>query len=177
MVVMFLWCVQEVAGLKEQDLPSDPPTAAGSSSTLSESHMYTSCDSIVIVCSGSVSQTPPSTHSDPPVPSVDLSNIPDDGTLGESVNDGIPFSSISADINTHLAVLMSVLKDTVCQWCELGIQLRLSYFTLREIEKDRREAKECMIEMLAVWLKGQGGECTKHTLRTALLNIDCRIDD
>ena len=83
MVVMFLWCVQELSGLKEQDLPSDPPTAAGSSSTLSESHMYTSCDSIVIVCSGSVSQTPPSTHSDPPVPSVDLSNIPDDGTLGE----------------------------------------------------------------------------------------------
>ena len=40
MVVMFLWCVQEVAGLKEEDLPSedtDPPTAAGSSSTLSES--------------------------------------------------------------------------------------------------------------------------------------------
>ena len=38
---MFLWCVQEVAGLKEEDLPSDedtdPPTAAGSSSTLSES--------------------------------------------------------------------------------------------------------------------------------------------
>ena len=31
---------------------------------------------------GSVSQTPP-THSDPPVPTVDLSNIPDDGTLGE----------------------------------------------------------------------------------------------
>ena len=86
MVVMFLWCVQELSGLKEQDLPSDPPTAAGSSSTLSESHMYTSCDSIVIVCSGSVSQTPPSTHSDPPVPSVDLSNIPDDGTLGESVD-------------------------------------------------------------------------------------------
>ena len=30
-------CIQEVAGLKEEDLPSDPPTAAGSSSTLSES--------------------------------------------------------------------------------------------------------------------------------------------
>ena len=83
MAVMFLWCVQELSGLKEQNLPSDLPTTAGSSSTLSESHMYTSCDSIVIVCSGSVSQTPPSTHSDPPVPSVDLSNIPDDGTLGE----------------------------------------------------------------------------------------------
>ena len=39
MVVMFLWCVQEVAGLKEDDLSSEdlPPTAAGSSSTLSES--------------------------------------------------------------------------------------------------------------------------------------------
>ena len=40
MVVMFLWCVQEVAGLKEEGLLSvdiDPPTAAGSSSTLSES--------------------------------------------------------------------------------------------------------------------------------------------
>ena len=81
--------------MKEQDLPSDPPTAAGSSSTLSESHMYTSCDSIVIVCSGSrsVSQTPPSTHSDPPVPSVDLSNIPDDGTLGESISTLLSFQS------------------------------------------------------------------------------------
>ena len=40
MVVMFLWCVQEVAGLKEEDLSSediDLPTATGSSSTLSES--------------------------------------------------------------------------------------------------------------------------------------------
>ena len=41
---MFLWCVQEVAGMKMEDLPSDPPTAACSSSTLSESQ-YTSCDS------------------------------------------------------------------------------------------------------------------------------------
>ena len=49
---MFLWCVQEVAGLKEQDLPSDPPTAAGSSSTLSESHMYTSCDSGILLYTG-----------------------------------------------------------------------------------------------------------------------------
>ena len=49
MVVTFLWCVQEVAGLKEEDLPSentDPPTAAGSSSTLSESqytHVHKLC--------------------------------------------------------------------------------------------------------------------------------------
>ena len=32
-----LWCVQEVAGLKKEDLPSDSTIAAGSSSTLSES--------------------------------------------------------------------------------------------------------------------------------------------
>ena len=29
-----------MAGLKEQDLPSDPPSAAGSSSTLSESQKF-----------------------------------------------------------------------------------------------------------------------------------------
>ena len=40
--------------------------------------------SIIILIAGSVSQTPP-THSDPPVPTVDLSDIPDDGTLGKSV--------------------------------------------------------------------------------------------
>ena len=46
---MFLWCVQEVAELKEEDLPSDTATATGDPcSTLSESqytHDYTSCDS------------------------------------------------------------------------------------------------------------------------------------
>ena len=83
--------------------------------------------------------------------------------------------NITADINTHLAVLMADLKDLVCQWRELGLQLGLNYFKLREIEKNRREAKECMMDMLAAWLSGQGGECTKHTLRTALLNVDCRI--
>ena len=35
---MFLWCVQEVAGLKEEDLSSDTATATGDPcSTLSES--------------------------------------------------------------------------------------------------------------------------------------------
>ena len=52
MVVMLLWCIQVVAGLKEEDLQSeelDPPTTAGgdpSSTTLGESthvhklHLY-----------------------------------------------------------------------------------------------------------------------------------------
>ena len=63
----------------------------------------------------------------------------------------------------------------MCQWFELGLQLGLDYFKLKEIKKNNSEVQECMIEMLAVWLKGQGGECTKHTLRTALLNIGCNI--
>ena len=45
MVVMFLWCVQEVAELKKEDLPSDTAATGDPCSTLSESHMYTSCDS------------------------------------------------------------------------------------------------------------------------------------
>ena len=48
MVVIFIWCVQAVAGLKEENLPSedtDPLTAAGSSSTLCEYTHVTSCDS------------------------------------------------------------------------------------------------------------------------------------
>ena len=54
MVVLFLWCVQKVAGLKEEDLPSentDPPTVAGSSSTLSESQ-YTHVHKMVLLYTG-----------------------------------------------------------------------------------------------------------------------------
>ena len=63
----------------------------------------------------------------------------------------------------------------MCQWFELGLQLGLDYFALSVIEKDHKESIDCMREMLASWLKGQGGEYTRHTLRTALLKIDCRI--
>ena len=44
----------------------------------------------------------------------------------------------------------------MCQWFELGLQLGLDYFTLSVIEKDRRESKECMREMLAVMAEGSG---------------------
>ena len=71
---------------------------------------------------------------------------------------------------------MTALNSITSEWFDLGLHLRVKYGTLKAIETDYRKVKQCMIEMLAVWLKGQGGECTKHTLRTALLNIDCRID-
>ena len=81
------------------------------------------------------------------------------------------------DAVTHLAVLMVVLNDTACQWYNLGLQLGISCFTLDAIETDQRGVQICLREMLKAWLKGQGGECTKHTLRTALSNINCRIVD
>ena len=72
---------------------------------------------------------------------------------------------------------MIALNYISSEWFDLGLHLRIEHGALKTIEADYRKVKQCMREMLAVWLKGQGGECTKHTLRTALLNIDCRIDD
>ena len=72
---------------------------------------------------------------------------------------------------------MVALKDVVCQWEELGDQLGLSYSTLREIEQDNRGiARKCMREMLAAWLQGSGGVCSKQALKTALHKIDCRTE-
>ena len=55
--------------------------------------------------------------------------------------------NITTDINTHLAVLMADLKDLVCQWRELGLQLGLNYFKLREIETNRREGGSSSLEI------------------------------
>ena len=72
---------------------------------------------------------------------------------------------------------MTPLNCIASEWFDLGLHLRIEHGAMKAIEADYRKVKQCMREMLAVWLKGQGGECTKHTLRTALSNIDCRIDD
>ena len=70
---------------------------------------------------------------------------------------------------------MTALNYISSEWFNLGLHLSVKYGALKEIEADYRKVKRCMREMLVSWLKGQGGECTKHTLRTALLNIDCSI--
>ena len=70
---------------------------------------------------------------------------------------------------------MKALNYITSEWFDLGLHLRVNYGTLKEIDADNKRVKQCMREMLAAWLNGQGGECTKHTLRTALLNIDCKI--
>ena len=133
------------------------------------------CSIIVIVCSGSVSQTPPT----PPVRSVDLSDLPDDGPLGELGSTIVRFSifCIIVDINSHFAILHTVLRSTVYQWFELGQQLGLDDLILAKIKKENRESQNCMLDMLATWLDGKGGECTKQALVKALLSIDCRIND
>ena len=83
----------------------------------------------------------------------------------------------TTDINTHLADLMVALKDVVCLWELLGTQLGLTYFKLKEIEKDKRGIQnECMREMLAAWLQGSGEECSKQALKIALRKIDCRTE-
>ena len=85
----------------------------------------------------------------------------------------------SAIVDTsHLNVLMRAMKTVVSQWRELGIQLGLNYHSVLEvIEKDRRKAVDCMIDMLAEWLKGAEGECNKQTLKAALQEIDCKISE
>ena len=73
---------------------------------------------------------------------------------------------------------MRALKCVVCQWKDLGLQLGLDYHSvLNVIEKDKRDSKDCMMEMLAAWLKGAGDECNKQTLKVALQEIDCKISN
>ena len=69
---------------------------------------------------------------------------------------------------------MVALTNVAYQWKHLGIQLGLHYGKLKEIERNRRGIQmDCMGEMLAAWLHGQGGECSKQALKIALQKIGC----
>ena len=71
---------------------------------------------------------------------------------------------------------MTALSNVIYQWKNLGLQLGLGYHSeLKVIEKNERDVRDCMMEMLAAWLKGQGDECSKQTLKTALQKIDYKI--
>ena len=69
---------------------------------------------------------------------------------------------------SHLADLILALNCIRSDWFDLGLHLRVDYGTLKAIEADNKKVKQCMREMLAAWLNGQGGECTKQALKTAL---------
>ena len=81
----------------------------------------------------------------------------------------------TADIQCHLPELMTALKKVYCQWKSLGLYLGLDYFALKTIERNNHYVEECMMEMLATW--GQGGECSRVTLKTALLKIKCTVSE
>ena len=61
----------------------------------------------------------------------------------------------------------------------LGVHLGVDYFALKVIKKNHpHDMEECMMEMLAAWLKGQEEECNyRDTLKTALQKINCRISE
>ena len=121
----------------------------------------------------------PSLHAPPlKMLAVDLSDIPE-GTLGEWLckhtmmifidYNNFDFTNLHADIDSHLSLLMEALTDIAYQWEHLGTQLELKYGKLKEIKKTEIGIPmDCMREMLAAWLQGQGGECSKQALKTAL---------
>ena len=81
------------------------------------------------------------------------------------------------DIDSHLPLLMVALTDIAYQWKHLSTLLGLTYFKLKEIEKDKRGIQmDCMQEMLAAWLQGQGGEYSKQALKTALQKLDAPFE-
>ena len=117
------------------------------------------------------------------VSSVDLSDVPE-GTLGEWLckhtmmifidYNNFDFTHLHADIDSHLSLLMGVLTDIAYQWEHLGTLLGLKYGKLKEIKKTKVGIRtDLMREMLAAWLQGQGGECSKQALKTALQKIGC----
>ena len=78
------------------------------------------------------------------------------------------------DVDSHLPLLMVTLTDIAYQWEHLGTQLGLKYGELEAIDRSKRGIPmNCMREMLAAWLQGSGGMCSKQALITALQNIRC----
>ena len=72
---------------------------------------------------------------------------------------------------SHLANLLTSLKCVSSEWLDLGLYLGLEHGALKAIEADNRKVNHCLREMLAAWLNGQGGECTKQTIETALSKL------
>ena len=77
---------------------------------------------------------------------------------------------ITSDIS-HLADLILPLNCISSDWFDFGLHLRVNYGILKAIEADNKKVAQCMREMLASWLNGQGGECTKQALERALLKL------
>ena len=68
---------------------------------------------------------------------------------------------------------MGALDSVACQWKHLGDQLGLKPWKLEAIDiSERSKSINCIRGMLAAWLQGSGGECSKQALKTALQKIE-----
>ena len=79
------------------------------------------------------------------------------------------------DADQHLRLLLPTLRE-VFDWLELGIQLQVPLYRLREIEAEKTTVRERRLEMLNCWLKG-GNEHSKTFLKRALEKMGWNIKE
>ena len=79
------------------------------------------------------------------------------------------------DADQHLQLLLPALRE-VFDWFELGIQLQVPRYRLREIEAEKPTVSERRLEMLDYWLKGDN-EHSKNFLKRALEKMEWNVKD
>ena len=83
--------------------------------------------------------------------------------------------SLITDADHHLRLLMPALRE-VLHWIELGLQLKVPLYRLREIEVEKPTVRERRLEILDCWLKG-GNEHSKTFLKRALEMMGWNVKD
>ena len=83
--------------------------------------------------------------------------------------------SLITDADNHLGILMSALRE-VFYWIELGLQLKVPLYRLREIQVEKPTVRERILEVLDCWLKG-GNEHSKTFLKRALKKMGWNVED
>ena len=194
-----LWCVQEVAGLKEEDLLSEihsPTAGAGGgdpSSILSESqytHVHKLFNvTVVLLYTGIVDP-----KSDVQTDIVEQKEEDHIHSPIAGSGSGDPSSILSESQYTHVHKLFNVtvvllytgiadlaqvkrfLKN-MSDWFTLGLELGLLFHTLKKIDEEKHgDIERRKTEMLAAWLQQQDnvsqiGAPSWSVLRQALGNI------
>ena len=84
-------------------------------------------------------------------------------------------SLLFKDADQNLQLLLPALRE-VFDWFELGIQLQVPLYRLREIEAEKPTERERRLEMLDCWLKG-GNERSKTFLKRALEKMGWNVKD
>ena len=82
-------------------------------------------------------------------------------------------NSYITDADHHLRLLMPTLRE-VLHWIELGLQLEVPLYRLREIEVEKLTVRERRLEMLDCWLKG-GNKHSKAFLKRALERMEWNV--